>query len=862
MLAAKLPHATVTTVVVVVAREQQSLASSPVPRLGDVATNSANHLCHRIPPPTVAAVTEVPRHRERITEDLRWTVAENPYTRKRTETEDEEGTVPTHPAPTPHGGKLPSFPVDPNDVVAQEANGNRDARGEFPTAAKFKGGSDQRGKEKLVVLKIVTGSHGVDERKELEKCHWPGTSYLSPESSSSSSSSLSSFHSLLLSTPPVDPALGTVQLKSALRSSNNNNINNNNSHIKRQTPRSHEKHVRGLWQEDATTNRCALLHDTLLFHIFSLNYLDMEDLCRCQGVSRRWRAMASREEVWKHVDATTFVQTAFAHFAAAPSNNINNNGVDPAEATTLALAAKLQTHAPVSLTIRSIAHRLRANSFAVPCLKRLQSLTLAGFTELNDTHVHVLFLSAKSSLTGNVGGLSDGPGGVRRARHGPTATLALSVLKLEECPGLTNACLRSIAWHCDQLRELSLRGCHHVNDLTALQKLWKQQPTVAPLLSPRERSLGSLPRPPLAMPATLRSESMGGGGGHMNSRFSPPLPATTTTSPGQTLGLGALFVAPSPQSPTTLLSSCGSPSSTTRLGTAMAVTTVTTPRLSGLSSLFAPPQQNANGASSNVSPILWTTPPTTSAAVSLPQVSSAKDLASLFDRPLSTPLNKPVDEEATFGMASPSPSTLGGSTPIEGWSPSISKCLPTATHSGGAARPQSVAKEGRDLCLMDCSDTGVTGDSLVRALAVATRNNGGGSSTRLHLESLVLRGTCGESFNDTHMEELAELIDSVQLRWFDISYGSDANHAASTAAGAGTGITDAGLQALFAPPTTTYDSGSQQPRSPLQLEQLGLRGHRKLTRLTIANIVKTSMFAEVKAEWEEHSVSHENDGTL
>ena len=66
-------------------------------------------------------------------------------------------------------------------------------------------------------------------------------------------------------------------------------------------------HVRGLWEEENDTHVSAL-PDLLLLDC--LEYLSMEDLCRCGGVSKRWRNLSCREELWDTVDATRFVDLA------------------------------------------------------------------------------------------------------------------------------------------------------------------------------------------------------------------------------------------------------------------------------------------------------------------------------------------------------------------------------------------------------------------------------------------------------------------------------------------------------------------------------------------------------------------------
>ena len=71
--------------------------------------------------------------------------------------------------------------------------------------------------------------------------------------------------------------------------------------------------VHGLWSEDKAMNPFALLHDSLLLEILA-SFLNLEDLCRCQGVSQRFATLSQRDEAWQRIDATSFVQSLYHFF--------------------------------------------------------------------------------------------------------------------------------------------------------------------------------------------------------------------------------------------------------------------------------------------------------------------------------------------------------------------------------------------------------------------------------------------------------------------------------------------------------------------------------------------------------------------
>jgi hypothetical protein len=259
---------------------------------------------------------------------------------------------------------------------------------------------------------------------------------------SSSSSSSSSCHVV---SPPSKP------LKSSLRTSS--------SKGKKARAGPTKRRVRGLWNE----NRSCLfsdLHDDILLSIMS--HLSLDDLCVSSMVCRRWKHVTSLESAWKHVDATDLVRKTLPfHVRTCPDA--------AAEANSTALATRLQSHSPEKLTIRSIEHYLTADIY-LPSLQGLQELTLTGFADFTDTHVHVMLLSLADiniDLKTNVN--------FEMKARGKKENV-LRKLAIEQCPLLTNASIRSIAYNCPNLEELSLRGNRQMDDITPLKDMWKLEP--------------------------------------------------------------------------------------------------------------------------------------------------------------------------------------------------------------------------------------------------------------------------------------------------------------------------------------------------------------------------------------------------
>lgn len=292
-----------------------------------------------------------------------------------------------------------------------------------------------------------------------------------------------------------------------------------------------KRRVRGLWN-NGPANGFADLNDDLIGSIFG--HFSSAGLVKVAMVCRRFQYIAGLDAHWKHVDATEYVERAFEHFGKLASDTA-------AEQTSSALTAHLASHAPETLRIANIKHRLTAHSF-LPSLKGLQELHLSAFADLTDTHVHVMLLSY---AVGHAHGQA-------KAK----SSNSLRKLSLEQCPLLTNATLRSISLTCSVLEELSVRGCRKMTSIEALKDCWKATKRAPKLPSVSSmNSLASFFAPPAPRPAATPA-ALG-----LSSLFAPP-PLVSAHSPAA--GLSSLFAPPSaPSLP------CAAPAA--------------------LSSLFAPP---------------------------------------------------------------------------------------------------------------------------------------------------------------------------------------------------------------------------------------------------------------------------------
>lgn len=212
-----------------------------------------------------------------------------------------------------------------------------------------------------------------------------------------------------------------------------------------QAPRrisSTERRVRGLWNT-ACQSLFSSFRDDLLVDV--LSNLNMSDLLSASMVSRRWEHCASNDRCWEKIDATDFIHKVHLYYSKMDSSKAT-------EETCLVLEHQLKKHKRVSsLTIRSIGQCLSADLF-LPSLHGLQELILSGFEDLTDTHVHVLFLSARLP--------------------GSSTKIRLTRLALEECPLLTDTTLQTVARYCQDLDDFSIRGNAQMSSLSAFEGRW------------------------------------------------------------------------------------------------------------------------------------------------------------------------------------------------------------------------------------------------------------------------------------------------------------------------------------------------------------------------------------------------------
>jgi hypothetical protein len=280
-----------------------------------------------------------------------------------------------------------------------------------------------------------------------------------------------------------------------------------------------QRRIRGIWSEHATAaTHLDLLRNETLSHI--LSFLPLTDLLRSSMVGRRWRFLASQDALWKRVDATQFIQQAHATFYQQDPETATQK-------TCQALQAILKDRTLDSLHLQDIGHQLSADIY-LPALTSLQELTLAGFDDLTDTHLHVMLLMFE--------------GVTRAAGSAPTS---LRKLVLQDCPQLSNATIRSIATRCTHLEEISLKGNPRMDDLEPLANLLVTVPKPTPAHGSATMAALSLQSffaaPPKVVPSPPSTEPT-----------TPPRPASPPTH-----ALQSLFAPPgmSPPRKTVLLRS-------------------------------------------------------------------------------------------------------------------------------------------------------------------------------------------------------------------------------------------------------------------------------------------------------------------
>lgn len=333
--------------------------------------------------------------------------------------------------------------------------------------------------------------------------------------------------------------------------------------------------VRGLWNE-SHSNPFTNVDNDLFLSIRS--FLSLPDQCRLSMVSRRFNHVSSIDKAWETVDATEMVHKLYEFHLFTSGEKT------AASETSASLTSRLNKHAIRSLTIRNIDHRLQANRF-LPRTQTLQELTLTGFRDLTDTHVHVMLL------------------GVADVQARTKTVNRLRKLELKSCSLLSDPVVRSIALHCPYLEELSLFGCDKISDIRPLATRFKHRLGIrmnlsAPTASLPLSSLFAFPRapkepgvcltPPLSQ--VVRSEPLA-------SLFS--LPATNASSLASEMVPESVLRSTSFDAPpaSNTLETCLVPPKTSQLAVA------TPPRLAAQSTagnigslicLFAPPGTSPN----------------------------------------------------------------------------------------------------------------------------------------------------------------------------------------------------------------------------------------------------------------------------
>lgn len=198
--------------------------------------------------------------------------------------------------------------------------------------------------------------------------------------------------------------------------------------------------VRGLWDE-GQADPFAQLNNKLLGSIFS--FASLEECTRLGAVSQRWQQALQRERVTRStMEATQVLDSMYVYYKEKERSE------DITGETSKTFGAWMSKHSPKKLSLHSIYEKLSPDIF-LPRVAGLDELAISNFSDLTDTHVHVMLL-----------GVSDGQA---RTKHSKSS---LRCLSLEHCPRLTNNVVASIVLHCPNLEELSLMGCEGVTDLS------------------------------------------------------------------------------------------------------------------------------------------------------------------------------------------------------------------------------------------------------------------------------------------------------------------------------------------------------------------------------------------------------------
>jgi hypothetical protein len=640
---------------------------------------------------------------------------------------------------------------------------------------------------------------------------------------------------------------------------------------------SHSHHMELLVERNALD----VLQDTTLEQVFS--FLSMADVLKCTMVDRRCSYIAQRDTIWKRVDATDFCQQAHATFCKKHSNDSSSFSSSLAHAkatksTSEALDQVLQKYVfassvTTSLTIRSIGKHLSAEWF-LPGSSSLQELTLSGFDDLTDTHVHVML------LTQGYHHFHHHQGGVMAAAACKSnAVNKLRKLVLEDCPLLTNASVRSIATRCTNLEELSLEGsgssyqtktppsAPQLTDVTPLAELLATSPALlalatATIMTNNSNSSSSgIPSSCKFILGKRCSTSSSSGLASLSSLFGPA-PSKVAAAPATMSRPNCTKPQPKSNPSTSPLASFfGPPPAKIAAAPALSLSPafvnvkpqLQQPRpaapMNSLSSLFVDPPPKFTTTSVQ---------PTPNVQPSQPQQAKANSLSSLFGGP--PPSSK---HSMTFSsQAGPHPhqppqphaqaqgpptNTLASLFAVPGSSPQRTKPpVPlSARHARGTGK----------LVRLDFRGTTITAQAFMACLqqasaASSTRSihsNHNNSYNRhvIHLESLRMNGS---SWSDETLRQLANLMQLDHLQELDLEVPPTTNSAGNQArtSPVSTKLTHVGLGGLLASTTTTMtmatDGSSSSTTKPClsQLQRLNLKGH---TQITEAGVVATFLKA-------------------
>lgn len=175
-----------------------------------------------------------------------------------------------------------------------------------------------------------------------------------------------------------------------------------------------ERRVRGLWNPKCVCLFSRLHDEVMIDHVFS--FLAFSDLLTALEVSKRWQYCANHSHCWKQIDVSDSLENAcVVNHIARHAADING------------------------LSVRAVEHQLTPHFalMGVGSCTSLQELHISSYASLEDSHVNLMLTMKKPHLT---------------------------VLRLEQCPGLTDLSVKHIAFHCPNLRTLSLHGCSGITN--------------------------------------------------------------------------------------------------------------------------------------------------------------------------------------------------------------------------------------------------------------------------------------------------------------------------------------------------------------------------------------------------------------